>query len=125
MTPLIPYFDFTTIDIWGAMKIPTPGALIVLGILAGVYVSQNKARRDGLDVDLIYQSLPWITIGTVIGGHVGALLFYNPEVLLERPLTLFKLWEGQSSFGGFLLVAALGIYFFKKELKKKNTFKNT
>jgi phosphatidylglycerol:prolipoprotein diacylglycerol transferase len=36
-----------------------------------------------------------------IGGHVLDTLFYYPGQILSDPLSLLRLWDGLSSFGGF------------------------
>jgi phosphatidylglycerol:prolipoprotein diacylglycerol transferase len=38
----------------------------------------------------------------VVGGHMFDAIFYYPERVLHDPLSLFRLWDGLSSFGGFL-----------------------
>jgi phosphatidylglycerol:prolipoprotein diacylglycerol transferase len=55
----------------------------------------------------------WITLGIILGGRIGYVLFYmlmNADQragLAENPLTVFKIWEGGMSFhGGFLGVCA-------------------
>ncbi|WP_119389497.1 prolipoprotein diacylglyceryl transferase [Taklimakanibacter lacteus] len=54
----------------------------------------------------------WITLGVILGGRIGYVLFYNPLHFLTNPLDIFRMWEGGMSFhGGFLgVVVALLIY---------------
>jgi phosphatidylglycerol---prolipoprotein diacylglyceryl transferase len=54
----------------------------------------------------------WITLGVVLGGRIGYVLFYNFSHFLSDPLAIFRIWEGGMSFhGGFLgVVAALILY---------------
>jgi phosphatidylglycerol:prolipoprotein diacylglycerol transferase len=54
----------------------------------------------------------WITLGVVLGGRIGYILFYNLDRFLADPLSMLRLWEGGMSFhGGFLgVVAALLLY---------------
>jgi len=54
----------------------------------------------------------WITLGVILGGRIGYVLFYNPLHFLTTPLDIFRMWEGGMSFhGGFLgVVVALLIY---------------
>jgi phosphatidylglycerol:prolipoprotein diacylglycerol transferase len=54
----------------------------------------------------------WATLGVILGGRIGYVLFYNLPHFLADPLSLFRLWEGGMSFhGGFLgVVVALLLY---------------
>jgi len=41
--------------------------------------------------------------GVLLGGRIGYVLFYQPQMLTEDPLSIFKVWEGgMSSHGGIL-----------------------
>jgi len=53
----------------------------------------------------------WVTLGIILGGRTGYVLFYNLPFFADHPAAIFKLWEGGMSFhGGFLgcVVAVLG-----------------
>jgi phosphatidylglycerol:prolipoprotein diacylglycerol transferase len=60
--------------------------------------------------------LLWATLGVVLGGRIGYILFYGlvyfPEHYLENPLRIFAIWQGGMSFHGGLLgvVAALLLF---------------
>ena len=57
------------------------------------------ARRD------IDDFLVWATLGVVLGGRIGYVLFYKPGYYLEHPLEALYLWHGGMSFHG----GALGV----------------
>ncbi len=60
--------------------------------------------------DLIF----WITLGVILGGRIGFILFYEPKLLLN-PLEALKIWTGGLSFhGGFLGVVIAGILYTRK-----------
>jgi len=45
----------------------------------------------------------WATIGIIVGGRAGYVLFYDLGSFLAAPLTIFEVWHGGMSFhGGFL-----------------------
>jgi phosphatidylglycerol:prolipoprotein diacylglycerol transferase len=46
--------------------------------------------------------IAWVVGIGFVGGHVFDELFYYPQRLLADPLSIFKLWDGLSSFGGFM-----------------------
>jgi phosphatidylglycerol:prolipoprotein diacylglycerol transferase len=46
--------------------------------------------------------LLWATLGVLLGGRVGYVLFYKPGYYLEHPLEVLFLWHGGMSFHGGL-----------------------
>ncbi len=60
----------------------------------------------------------WVTLGIILGGRTGYVLFYNPAVFIEHPAAILKLWEGGMSFhGGFLgCVAAVMLFALKNNI---------
>ena len=39
-------------------------------------------------------------LGVILGGRIGYVLFYQPQLYLQNPLELFMLWHGGMSFHG-------------------------
>lgn len=77
------------------------GALVATGVYLGAYLTLRRARRLGLDEKVMGSFIAWVVGVGFIGGHVLDEVFYYPERLVNDPLSLFKLWDGLSSFGGF------------------------
>lgn len=50
----------------------------------------------------------YATLGIILGGRLGYVLFYKPEMLVY-PLQVLKLWEGGMSFHGGVLGVTLAI----------------
>ena len=45
----------------------------------------------------------WITMGIILGGRIGYVLFYNFGHFAAHPLEILELWNGGMSFhGGFI-----------------------
>ncbi len=49
--------------------------------------------------------LTWATLGVVLGGRLGYVLFYQPSQYLANPLSALMVWQGGMSFHG----GALGV----------------
>ncbi|MGD1878388.1 MAG: prolipoprotein diacylglyceryl transferase [Kiloniellaceae bacterium] len=56
--------------------------------------------------------LLWATLGVVLGGRLGYVLFYKPDYYLANPLEVVYIWRGGMSFHGGLLgvLAAIGLF---------------
>ena len=51
----------------------------------------------------------WVTLGIILGGRIGYVLFYNPAYFAAHPLEALELWKGGMSFhGGFTGCVARG-----------------
>jgi phosphatidylglycerol---prolipoprotein diacylglyceryl transferase len=56
--------------------------------------------------------LTWATLGVVLGGRLGYVLFYQPGVYFTHPAMIFAVWEGGMSFHGGMLGVAVAIVIF-------------
>jgi len=58
----------------------------------------------------------YATIGILLGGRLGYVFFYQPEIL-RHPLDIFKLWEGGMSFHGGISGVILAVIWFSHKEK--------
>src|ERR1044071_6324290 len=56
----------------------------------------------------------WVTLGIILGGRIGYVLFYNPEYFAAHPLESFELWKGGMSFHGGFAGCVLAVILFAK-----------
>lgn len=57
-------------------------------------------RPTPVDMD---DFVTWGTLGIILGGRLGYVLFYNPAYYLQNPMEALALWSGGMSFhGGFI-----------------------
>lgn len=70
---------------------------------------KSKSKLTALQID---DFLVWATIGTVLGGRLGYMLFYKPSYYLANPAEILQLWHGGMSFHGGALgvITALILY---------------
>lgn len=54
----------------------------------------------------------WITLGVILGGRLGYVLFYKPLHFLSHPQEVFALWQGGMSFHGGFLGVAIACFFY-------------
>lgn len=118
MKPLIPWFEVPVFEIpLGDTIIPLHGfgLLVAMGFIFGGKAAIGRANRMGLDGEAINRLITWLVVGTFVGGHVGYGLMYEPEKYLANPGEFLKVWQGLSSFGGFVVCVPLSIWFFRRE----------
>ena len=59
--------------------------------------------------------LTWATLGVVLGGRLGYVLFYQPSRFLAEPLQIFAVWEGGMSFHGGALGVVVALVLFCRQ----------
>ncbi|HEY2137402.1 MAG TPA: prolipoprotein diacylglyceryl transferase, partial [Xanthobacteraceae bacterium] len=59
----------------------------------------------------------WVTLGIILGGRTGYVLFYNFDFFLAHPLEILQVWKGGMSFHGGFLGCVLAVVLFG--LKRK------
>ncbi|HYQ17783.1 MAG TPA: prolipoprotein diacylglyceryl transferase family protein [Polyangiaceae bacterium] len=85
-----------------AISIKPFGALVAIGVYLGAHLTLQRARRLGLDERAMGSFIASVVGYGFVGGHVLDELFYYPQRLVDDPWSIFKLWDGLSSFGGFV-----------------------
>ena len=113
-----PVFNPTAISI-GPIAIRWYALAYIGGIVLGWIYARALIRNDGLwdgpspitplQLD---DFILWVTIGIILGGRTGYVLFYNLPFFFAHPAEIFELWKGGMSFhGGFLgCVAAVMLF---------------
>lgn len=124
--PLIPYITLPELTLLPAHALggfpPIPlsikpfGALVATGIFLASHLTVKRARRIGLDERVMSSFIAWVVGIGLVGGHVFDELFYYPQRLAADPMSLFKLWDGLSSFGGFL-GAVIGMLIWRRRYR--------
>ncbi len=59
----------------------------------------------------------WITIGIIVGGRIGYILFYSPGMIVHDPLQILMIWRGGMSFHGGLIGVTLAMLGFAASQK--------
>lgn len=70
---------------------------------------QSGQRPSAEDFD---DFLTWAVIGTILGGRLGYVLFYNLPYYAENPLDALQVWHGGMSFHGGMTGVLLAITLF-------------
>jgi phosphatidylglycerol:prolipoprotein diacylglycerol transferase len=113
-----PVFDPIAIS-FGWFAIRWYALAYIVGIVLGWIYARSLVKKERLWGGPAPITLPqlddfilWVTIGIIVGGRTGYVLFYNPAFFFQHPVEIFQLWNGGMSFhGGFLgCVAAVMLF---------------
>jgi phosphatidylglycerol:prolipoprotein diacylglycerol transferase len=93
----------------GPVPIQPFGLLVSLGLVAGYQVAKRRAPLCGVARADLDSFVWWMLAMAFVMGHVLDEIFYHPDALVQHPWTLLAIWEGQSSYGGFVGAVAGGV----------------
>lgn len=112
---VIPYpvIDPVAVQI-GPLAIRWYALAYLTGLIGGWLYARWLCRRPPALIApaAIDDFLTWATLGVVLGGRLGFVLFVRPGYFLDHPLAALKIWQGGMSFhGGLLGVIVAGLVF--------------
>ena len=119
---VIPYpvIDPVAIAI-GPVAIRWYGLAYMAGILLGwLYARRLVSRPDlwggkpPMTASQADDFLLWITLGIVVGGRLGFVLFYEPSYFWQNPMEIPAVWNGGMAFHGGLIGVAIAVYLFSR-----------
>ncbi|SDB53726.1 prolipoprotein diacylglyceryl transferase [Belnapia rosea] len=89
----------------------------IAGILGGWWLARRLVALPPVVADRrqIDDFVTWTTLGIILGGRLGYVLFYRPEHYLAHPLDILKVWEGGMSFHGGALGVIVAIFLFCRQ----------
>ncbi|MGC1359384.1 MAG: prolipoprotein diacylglyceryl transferase [Xanthobacteraceae bacterium] len=113
-----PHIDPVLISI-GPLAVRWYALAYIVGIIAGwIYARAIIASPKlwggpaPLTVAQYDDFIVWVTLGIILGGRVGYVLFYNFPRFREHPIEILQLWNGGMSFHGGVLGSALAVVLF-------------
>ena len=104
-----PAFDPVLVHV-GPFAVRWYALAYIVGILAGWLYARAMIQSEKLwggappfGVPDFDDFVLWVTLGIILGGRTGYVLFYNPAYFATHPTEIVQLWKGGMSFhGGFL-----------------------
>jgi phosphatidylglycerol:prolipoprotein diacylglycerol transferase len=89
------------------------------GILVGWWYLLKLLAQPGAPMarrhadDMVF----YATLGIILGGRLGYVIFYKPLTYIAHPLEIVKLWDGGMSFHGGVIGVSLGILWMARKHK--------
>jgi phosphatidylglycerol---prolipoprotein diacylglyceryl transferase len=121
----IPYPEIDPVAIWlGPLPVKWYGLAYVAGLVLGRFYVRALLRRNRLwpgekppfTVEQADDLLLFMTVGVLLGGRLGYVLFYQPLTYVNDPLEVLAVWHGGMSFHGALIGSILAIYHFARRV---------
>lgn len=115
-----PDIDPIAIDL-GVLQIRWYGISYVCGILLAWWLLRFRALSKptlGWTTVQVSDLIYYGTLGVIIGGRLGSVIFYNLPYYLANPLDVLKVWQGGMSFHGGLLGVAVALWFYSRKLNQ-------
>lgn len=108
----LPYFTLPNIDL-GPVSLHSFGILVAIGVLFGAWIGRLRGKQLGIDENEIRVLTGYLLVVGFLGAHLFDVFFYQWDKMLEDPILILKIWDGISSYGGFV-GAAIGFWLFCK-----------
>ena len=104
----------------GPLKIHWNGLMYLIGIGGAWFLASRRLNRfdptwtkEKLS-DLIF----WLSMGVIVGGRLGYVLFYDLSAYIANPTLIFEVWKGGMAFhGGFIGVMIAAWWFGRRNGK--------
>lgn len=124
--PVLPFPHINPVLIsLGPLAVRWYALAYIVGIVAGWFYARSIIASRKLwggaapfTVAEFDDFIIWITLGIIIGGRIGYVLFYNLAHFAAHPLEIFALWTGGMSFHGGVLgcIAATILFALRRGL---------
>ena len=108
----------------GPLTLNYYGLIIMVGVIAAAVLSFIEAKRRHLDTDIVWDSLPWVVLGGVIGARIWHILTPPASMVeqgittwyyLTHPLDAIAIWRGGLGIPGAVAGGALVLYFYSRK----------
>jgi phosphatidylglycerol:prolipoprotein diacylglycerol transferase len=108
----------------GPLAVKWYGLAYVAGLLLGRYYVKALLQQGRLwpsekrpfAPDKVDDLLLFMTVGVLLGGRLGYVLFYQPQFFLTHPLEIVAVWNGGMSFHGALLASIVAVVLFARRV---------
>lgn len=102
----------------GPLQIHWYGVMYLLAFAACWFLGRRRIREGrlpGVDEAAYGDLLFYGMLGTVLGGRIGYILFYDLATYVAHPLDVFKVWQGGMSFHGGLLGVLFAAWWWSRQ----------
>jgi phosphatidylglycerol---prolipoprotein diacylglyceryl transferase len=110
----------------GPLFIHYYGVIIVFGAIVATFLADREARRRDLDPDRVWDCMPWLLIGGIIGARIWHILTPPPSMqaqgittmfYLTHPLDAIAVWKGGVGIPGAVIGGVLALWIYVRHNK--------
>lgn len=96
------------------------GLMYLISFLGGWALLAMRVRLSprGFTQDQLSDILFYVALGTIVGGRLGYMLFYDWRVLFSDLLLILQTWKGGMSFHGGLIGVVIALAFCARKFNK-------
>jgi len=100
--------------------------IIMAGVIAAAWLAVVEAKRRDQKDEIVWDSLPWIVIGGIVGARIWHILTPPASMVeqgittmfyLTHPLDAIAIWKGGVGIPGGIIGGALAFYIYAKRNK--------
>lgn len=100
----------------GPLAVRWYGLMYVVGFVLAFFLIRSYVNfhKIKLSTNDIYDLIFYGALSLIVGGRLGAVIFYYLPYFIDNPIAIFKIWEGGMSFhGGLIALIIFGVIFSK------------
>lgn len=99
-----PHIDPVAVSL-GPLQVHWYGLMYLVGIAGGWWLAARRlaAFDPAWDRDKLSDLVFWVSLGVIVGGRLGYVLFYDLAAYVNDPALILQVWRGGMSFHGGLL----------------------
>ena len=103
----------------GTLSVRWYSMAYLAGILLGWWLVSCRVKKYdiGLNRENLEDLVFYVTLGIILGGRLGYILFYGQGTYLENPLEIFAIWHGGMSFHGGIIGVIIALLLAARKLK--------
>jgi len=107
----------------GNFEIKFYGIIIMIGALLAAFLSAKEAKRRGIDPDFVWDMMPWLLIGGIIGARLWHIFTPSASLVaqgidthyyLTHPLDALNIRAGGLGIPGAVMGGALALFIYSK-----------
>jgi phosphatidylglycerol:prolipoprotein diacylglycerol transferase len=102
------------------------GIIIMFGALVAAWLATREAKRRGIDPEMVWDMLPWLLIGGIIGARLWHILTPPASMVaqgittmyyLTHPLDALAIWNGGLGIPGAVMGGVIALIFYTRAKK--------
>lgn len=115
---VLPQIDPVAVSI-GPLAIRWYALSYIAGIMGAWWLLGRLVQTPGSPMGKrhVDDFITWATLGIILGGRLGFVLFYDLERYLANPADILKVWQGGMSFHGGVIGVSLVILLYCRAQK--------